>query len=126
VTQAQATNRVFGADDFEVAFECVGAEATITTAVDTIQKGGTIVVVGVFGEKPWVDLGLVQDRKLNIRGTLMYQRQDYERAIELMSNGSVITALLISAHFPLDQYADACALIDRQRDKVIKVFIEVQ
>ena len=44
-----------------------------------------IVVVGVFGQKPPVDLGLVQDRELTLLGTLMYQKPDYERAIELVT-----------------------------------------
>ena len=74
-----------GRHGFDVAFECVGVEPTITAAVANIQKGGTIVVVGVFGEKPRVDLGLVQDRELNLRGTLMYKREDYVRAVELIA-----------------------------------------
>ena len=73
--------RIFGKDGFDVAFECVGVEPTLTAAVETIQKGGTLIVVGVFGEKPRIDMGLVQDRELNIRGTLMYQAQDYKRAV---------------------------------------------
>ena len=78
----KAAKRAFGADGFEVAFECAGVEATITAAVECIQKGGTIIVVGVFGDKPRVDLGFVQDRELTLRGTLMYKRADYRRAIE--------------------------------------------
>jgi L-iditol 2-dehydrogenase len=56
-------------------------------AIETIAKGGTIIVVGVFGEKPRLDMGLVQDRELNLHGTLMYKREDYERAVELIRVG---------------------------------------
>jgi len=103
-TLAQAAERVFGQDGFDVAFECVGVEPTITAAIASIQKGGTLVVVGVFGEKPRIDLGLVQDRELNIRGTLMYQRPDYRRAVELIASGGVITEPLMSKHFAFDDY----------------------
>ena len=72
-TLAEAAERIFGKAGFDVVFECVGVEPTITAAVETIQKGGTLVIVGVFGEKPRIDMGLVQDRELNIRGTLMYR-----------------------------------------------------
>ena len=75
-TLAEAAARVFGPDGFDVVFECVGVVDTMTAAIENIQKGGTIVVVGVFGDKPRVDLGLVQDRELNLRGTLMYQRPE--------------------------------------------------
>jgi L-iditol 2-dehydrogenase len=120
-----AAQRALGPAGFELALECVGVEATVTAAIENIQKGGLIVVVGVFAEKPRVDLGLVQDRELNLRGTLMYQRRDYERAIELISDGRIITAPLVSNHFPLDQYLDAYHFIEKQGDKSMKVLIDV-
>lgn len=124
-TLAQASQRVFGQDGFDVAFECVGVEATITAAIENIQKGGTLIVVGVFGDKPRVNLGLVQDRELNIHGTLMYQSQDYKRAVELIASGDIITGPLISKHFAMDDYLEAYRFIVRQGDKSMKVFIDI-
>jgi L-iditol 2-dehydrogenase len=124
-TLRTASARVFGGEGFDVALECVGVEATMTEAIANLAKGGTLVVVGVFGEKPRIDLGLVQDRELNLHGTLMYQRRDYERAVELISTGAVITEPLMSKHFTLDHYQDAYRFIDEQRDKTMKVFVDV-
>lgn len=122
---ADAAARIFGPDGFDVVFECVGVEDTMTAAIENIQKGGTIVVVGVFGEKPRIDMGLVQDRELNLHGTLMYQRPDYERAVELINTGAVVTAPLFSKHFSMEDYLEAYRFIDTQRDKTMKVFIDV-
>ena len=122
---AQAVERVFGKEGFNVAFECVGVEATITAAVANIQKGGTIIIVGVFGEKPRIDMSNVQDRELNLRGTLMYQRPDYERAVELIDAGGINTEPLVSKHFDLDHYIDAYHFIDQFGDKSLKVVIDV-
>jgi L-iditol 2-dehydrogenase len=58
--------RVFGVDGFDVGLECVGQEPTIIATVSTIEKGGTIVVVGVFGDKQRVDMGLVQDLDMKV------------------------------------------------------------
>lgn len=124
-TLAQASERVFGRNGFDVAFECVGVEPTITAAIETIQKGGTLVVVGVFGDKPRVDMGLVQDRELNIHGTLMYKSGDYKRAVELIASGGVITEPLVSKHFSIDDYIEAYRFIDQQGDRIMKVFIDV-
>jgi L-iditol 2-dehydrogenase len=124
-TLKDASARVFGADGFGVALECVGVEPTITAAIESIEKGGTLVVVGVFGEKPRVDIGLVQDRELNIRGTLMYKREDYIRAVELVSSGQVRTQPLISKHFAMDDYLAAYHFIEQARDKTMKVFIDI-
>jgi L-iditol 2-dehydrogenase len=124
-TLAQGSARVFGKDSFDIAFECVGVEATIVSAIDSIQKGGTIVVVGVFGEKPRVNLALVQDRELNLRGTLMYQRRDYERAVELIASGGIVTEPLVTKHFSLDDYLEAYHFIDKFGDRTMKVIIDV-
>ncbi len=120
-----AVARVFGEDGFDVAFECAGVEATITAAVETIAKGGTIIVVGVFADKPRVDLGLVQDRELNLRGTLMYQRRDYEQAVALIAARKIVVEPLESKHFALDAYAEAYALIAHQPETSLKVFIDL-
>jgi len=121
----EAVSRVFGEDGFEAAFECVGIENTMESAIENIQKGGWIVVVGVFGEKPRLNLGFVQDRELTIRGTLMYKAEDYHRAVELISSGKVNLEPLISKVFPFEQYLDAYKYIIEQGDKSMKVFVDV-
>ena len=122
---SSACGRAFAGDDLDVVFECVGVEATLTAAIDVIGKGGTLIVVGVFGEKPRVDVGLVQDRELTLRGTLMYQRPDYEEAVRLIAAGKIATSPLDSKHFALDDYAEAYAFIDANRERSMKVFIDL-
>jgi L-iditol 2-dehydrogenase len=124
-TLAEAVRHAFGGEGFDVALECVGIEATLSAAIDAIGKGGTIVVVGVFGERPRVAMGLVQDRELTLVGTLMYRYQDYERAVALMSSGDVVTSPLETKHFPFEQYADAYKFIDTHREECMKVFVDV-
>ena len=79
----------FGSNKADLILECVGVQDTINQAIANARKGSTIIVVGVFGDKPRVDLGLVEDRELSLIGTLMYQRNDYARAIEFVSNGKL-------------------------------------
>ena len=117
--------RTFGPQSFKVGLECVGIEATMTDAIENIAKGGTIVVVGVFGDKPRVDMGLVQNNELNLVGTLMYKKEDYLKAVELMSSGKVITVPLMSKHYSMEDYLEAYHFIDQARDKVMKVFIDI-
>jgi L-iditol 2-dehydrogenase len=124
-TLREASQRAFGPDGFDVAFECVGVEATITAAIQAIQKGGTLVVVGVFADKPRVDVGLLQDRELSLVGTLMYRRQDYEQAVALIDSGAIATEPLISRHFAMADFLDAYLFLERQRDETMKVFIDV-
>src|SRR5262249_32836022 len=48
--------RDFGPEKADLILECVGVEPTMTDAVQNARKGSTIVIVGVFGKKPQVDL----------------------------------------------------------------------
>ena len=120
-----ASKRVFGEEGFDVALEAVGGEATMDAAVDVIQKGGTIVVLGVFGEKPRIDMSIVGDRELSIIGTLMYKHEDYQKAVELIASGEIITEPLVTKHFPFERYPDAYKYIDVKGDKTLKVMIDL-
>jgi L-iditol 2-dehydrogenase len=120
-----AISRKFGPDRADLILECVGVEATIAQAIACARKGTTIVVVGVFGKKPVVDLGLVQDRELSLIGTLMYQKQDYEMAIELASSGKLCLDSLVTDRFSFLDYLAAYHYIDQAKDRVMKVMIAV-
>jgi L-iditol 2-dehydrogenase len=119
----QAVLREFGPQRADLILECVGVEDTITQAIQCARKGTTIVVVGVFGEKPQVDLGLVQDRELSLVGTLMYQKVDYEKAIQLLADGKLILEPMVTHHFPFERYVDAYETIEEAKGNVMKVMI---
>jgi len=121
----EAILRNFGPDKADLIFECVGAQATITQAIDNARKGTTIVVVGVFGEIPRVNLGFVQDHELTLVGTLMYQRQDYERSIELIAEGKLYLDRMITHRFPFRRYLEAYQMIDEAHGRSLKVMIDV-
>jgi threonine dehydrogenase-like Zn-dependent dehydrogenase len=122
---AHAVRRAFDADGFDVAFEAVGAEPSLDDAVQNIRKGGRIVVLGVFGERPRVDMSIVGDRELSLIGTLMYKHEDYLQAVRWIATGAVRTDPLITRHFPFERYAEAYRFIARQGDKTLKVMIDV-
>lgn len=122
---AGAILRTFGPDKADLIFECVGVQDTIEQAVANARKGSTIVVVGVFGKKPLVDLGLVQDRELSLVGTLMYQKRDYERAIELAAEGKLCLEPLITHRFAFRDYLQAYQTIEALHGASMKVMIEL-
>lgn len=115
----------FGADKADVILECVGSQDTISQAIANARKGSTIIIVGVFGKKPVADLGLVQDRELVLKGTLMYQKRDYETAIDLVSKGKIHLNEMISNHFPFDQYLAAFEAIEAAKGNILKVMIDL-
>jgi len=116
----------FGEEKADLILECVGAGPTISQAIAAARKGTDIVVVGVFGDKPQVDMGTVQDRELRLIGTLMYQEPDWRKAIELIGSRKVNLQPLVTNHFAFADYKKAYEYIDANRERAMKVMITVQ
>lgn len=122
---AEAARRVFGDEGFSVAFDAAGVERSIDEAIQNVAKGGTIVVVAVFSEKPRLDLSVVGDRELSLVGTLMYQHEDYEHAVALVRDRRVALEPLVTKHFPFEDYARAYEFIDREGERSLKIMIDL-
>ena len=121
-----AIRESFGESKADLILECVGSQATISQAVSVARKGTDIIVVGVFGDKPAVDMGTVQDRELRLIGTLMYREPDWKKAIDLVATGRLRLAPLITDHFAFDDYRKAYQYIDANRERAMKVMIVVE
>ncbi len=123
---ASEVTKHFGDDKADLILECVGSRETIAQAVSVARKGTDIIVVGVFGDKPVVDMGTVQDRELRLVGTLMYREPDWRKAIDLVEAGAVRLAPLITDRFPFADYRKAYQYIEGNRERAMKVMIVVE
>jgi L-iditol 2-dehydrogenase len=116
--------KYFGGSKADVIFECVGEGKTINQAITLARKGSDIIVVGVFHDKPKVDVGLVQDRELRLIGSLMYKAEDYAGAIKLIRFKKISLKPLMSRTFSFKDFPKAYKYIETSRNRVMKVFIQ--
>jgi len=98
-----------GGRGVDVAFEAVGASEPIATAVGSLKKGGTLVLIGNVTPRVEVDLQAIVTRELSLLGTCA-SSGEYEAALELLARGTVRLDGLISAIAPL---ADGPAWFER-------------
>ncbi|HHV93127.1 MAG TPA: alcohol dehydrogenase catalytic domain-containing protein [Firmicutes bacterium] len=124
VRPSQWLREKFGPDGIDLAFECVGIEDTIKEAILSNRKGTTIVVVGVFPKPVMVDMGLVQDRELRLLGTLMYIKEDFAEAMELLSSGRVQGLPLVTHRVSFAETPKAFEIIERERGNCVKLLIK--
>ncbi|KKN35925.1 hypothetical protein LCGC14_0778750 [marine sediment metagenome] len=124
-TLSEEILKSFGSNKADLIIECVGVNDTIDAAINNARKGTDIIVVGVFGENPTINLGFIQDRELRLIGNIMYQTEDYLKAIELIQSKKINLKPLMSTHFPFMDYIKAYEYIEEKKDKVLKVFIDV-
>ena len=116
---------VFGDEGFQVGFEAAGVEISLTNLVTNVEKGGDIVVLGVYANNPTVNMFHLGEHELNMYGSMMYRQEDYEEAVEFISDGKIILDPLISMHFSFEEYLDAYKFIENQGDKIMKVLIDM-
>ena len=126
VDLGEAVRERFGPDKADLIFECVGVQKTVEQAVSVARKGTDVIVVGVFGDKPVVDMGTVQNRELRLVGTLMYQQPDWVKAIALIEQGKVNLEPLVTDRFAFADYQKAYEYIDANRERAMKVMIVVE
>ncbi len=108
-----------------VAFEVSGVPAGVRTASDVLGVRGQLVVVAIHPEPVPVDLNRVFLRELEIVGTRVYDRSDFEYAVDLVSRGDIPAAELISTVVPLSSVAAAFDALE-SGGGVVKVLIDCQ
>ncbi|MCL2864714.1 MAG: alcohol dehydrogenase catalytic domain-containing protein [Lachnospiraceae bacterium] len=126
VDLGDAISEHFGADKADVIFDCAGNDTTIGQAIQYARKGSTIIVVAVFDGLATVNLALANDKELCLYNSMMYRNEHYIEAIELVNQGKVKLAPLVSKHFPFAKYKEAYEFIDANRETTMKVLIDVQ
>ena len=119
-----ATTAAFGDGGFDLAFEAAGVEASLGSAVKTIEKGGLILIVGVYGKPPVVDMGVVGEHEIVLAGSMMYWREDWEKAVELLTS-SISIAPLVSRHFKFAEWPQAYGFIDTNGASIMKVMVDL-
>jgi len=117
--------RAFGDEGFEVGMEVSGAESSLASLVANIGKGGTLLVIGVYGDKPKVDMSVVCEHELDLKGSMMYRHDDWVQAVEWIASGEVKTEPLVSEHFAFEDYLDAYKSIEEKGEKSMKVMVDM-
>jgi (R,R)-butanediol dehydrogenase/meso-butanediol dehydrogenase/diacetyl reductase len=98
VAQLRELTAGHGAD---IAFDCVGTEESVNSALGLARKGGRVVIVGVFKSPPTVDLNKVVLGEREIYGCLAYV-DDFPRAISLVADGRVDAEAFVTKRIVLD------------------------
>jgi 6-hydroxycyclohex-1-ene-1-carbonyl-CoA dehydrogenase len=87
----------------DVAFEAIGSPATIRQALESLRRGGRLIIVGFSMEPVELPAGKIMFQELEIRGSLGCRPVDYPRIIELARTGKIKVAQLVTNRVSLAQ-----------------------
>jgi 2-desacetyl-2-hydroxyethyl bacteriochlorophyllide A dehydrogenase len=107
----------------DVVFEVSGAAAAVLGATSLVKVRGTLVVVAIHSQPRPIDLHRLFWRELRILGARVYERRDFERAIELVAQGAIPADRLITQVVPLTEVATAFETLEAGR--AMKILVEV-
>jgi threonine dehydrogenase-like Zn-dependent dehydrogenase len=108
----------------DVAFEVSGSPSGVTTATSVLAVRGRLVVVAIHSVPREADLFRVFWRELTVVGARVYERDDFERAAQLVAAGQIPAEQLITRIVPLDEVASAFAALESGGE--VKVLVDCQ
>jgi L-iditol 2-dehydrogenase len=120
---ADAARRFAGRDGVDLVVETAGTAAAVELSlgqVGFVRPGGRVVLTGLPHDPARVEFFWVVRREIDIRGSMIYQKE-FGEAVALLAGGGVRVEMLLTHRFPL---ASIDAALAAHRDPVsIKVAV---
>jgi L-iditol 2-dehydrogenase len=90
-----------GETGVDVVIEAVGRNETVSDAIASVRKGGTVTLVGNISPEVTLPLQKVVTRQIRLQGSCA-SAGEYPKAIELVASGAIYVKPLLSAIAPLE------------------------
>lgn len=112
----------------DTAVEALGADVTFQTAVKVTKPGGTISVIGYFGQGefvhiPRVEWGVGMADKTIATGLCPGGRLRMERLLRVLANKRVDPTRLTTHRFPFSEMERAFEVSDKKLEDTVKVLV---
>jgi threonine dehydrogenase-like Zn-dependent dehydrogenase len=101
-----------------------GSATALHWAINSVRKGGTVSVVGVYGPTfNAVPIGNALNKGLTLRMNQASVKRHLPRLIEHIQQGRVKPSEIITHRVPLEEVADAYHIFDNKLDNCIKTVL---
>jgi L-iditol 2-dehydrogenase len=98
----ERVKRPSNGEGVDVVVEAVGRNESIATSIESVRKGGTVILVGNISPEITIPLQKVVSRQIRLQGSCA-SAGEYPRSIELMASGAINVKPLITAVAPLEE-----------------------
>jgi L-iditol 2-dehydrogenase len=107
----------------DVVLEAVGREETIAAGIDCVRKGGTVTLVGNISPQIILPLQKVVSRQIRLQGSCA-SAGEYPEAMELIANGKIRVAPLITAVASLAEGASWFERLHAREPNLMKIVLD--
>lgn len=106
----------------DVAFETAGAEGSVRNCLDVLRPLGHYIQVGHFGRDLNVPWDHIAFRQLRIDGSVGYTRETWSQTMQILSQGRLKTADLITHELSLEEWRVGFDLMEQK--KAVKILLK--
>lgn len=115
---------------FDTVYDCVGNAHTLQLCLRMTRAKGNVVLIGVNLKPMTIDLTPVWYNEVNLMGTVSYGHSlwqgerisDYDRTIQWMLAGTLVTDGFITHRYPFSEYRTAItAAVNKKKSHSVKV-----
>jgi len=111
-------------DGVDTVFIAVGIQSVLNDSFKIVKRGGKVSEVALFGKKPEIDISSIQNKEIELIGSNMYVREDFEIALEAIAANLFDPSLFITKVIPIDDIKNAMNIVDQKLENVIKVLLK--
>lgn len=110
---------------FDVSIEATGTNNGVVSCIEATRTKGTVVIAGLPKKNADFDVYRIIAKELQLVGTRVYTREDYDQAIELLQSGKLDLSTLISKVVPLEKAIDEGFKAIDNGEHSIKILISI-
>lgn len=119
----QEVLKLTGGRGVDVVLEAVGRDETVAASIDAVRKGGTVTLIGNITPQVKLPLQKVVSRQIRLQGSCA-SCGEYPQAMELISNGKIRVAPLITAVAPLHDGAKWFERLHSREPNLMKIVLD--
>jgi threonine dehydrogenase-like Zn-dependent dehydrogenase len=112
----------------DLAVECYGSPDTIAQSANALDRGGTLVMVGVCMQPPRIDLpvAILEIAEISVLGSFASHAEDLGEVLRMEADGVIDIRSSITHRLPLDQVPEALEMLRTKRGDPERILIEME
>ena len=120
----EAIEEHFGVRRADIIIDCAATPVVFKSILEAARRSSEIIITGNYKEPVEFNVPLLQRQEISMLGHMMYVREDYKIAIDLLAGGKIAVKKTISKEFTFAEYEEAFKYADANPDSVMKLLIK--
>lgn len=109
---------------FDVVFDCTGAPAAFSSALDLVGHGGRVVVLGSYTAPISLEPGAMGRREASIVFSSVYRdSKEFSAALQMLARGIIDIGPLTTEVVPISRHGHAFSSL-RDPERAVKIFLD--